>query len=89
MARSVIREAVRKRRYGRIPLAIAGQAAKGLAEWAICSLKLEGRLLRHRARPVSDEALERKWRGIWERATRDKEGGPNAAPERAGKEADQ
>jgi glycosyltransferase involved in cell wall biosynthesis len=74
LVRSVIREAWRKRRYGRIPLAVAGQAAKGLAEWGVCSLNLEGHLLGHRARPVSDEALERRWQCIWDRVIADTPG---------------
>jgi glycosyltransferase involved in cell wall biosynthesis len=65
LVRSVIREALRKRQYGRIPLAIASQAAKGVVEWGICSLHLERRLLRHRALPMSDGALVRKWQDIW------------------------
>jgi glycosyltransferase involved in cell wall biosynthesis len=65
LIRSVIRYALRRRRYGWIPLVIAGQAAKGLAEWGICILKLERHLLRHRALPVFDEALAKKWHGIW------------------------
>lgn len=66
LARAVVREALRRRRYTWIPLAVAGQAAKGLVEGVICSLKLERRLLRHRALPVSDAALTGKWRRIWE-----------------------
>lgn len=84
LARSVIREALRKRRYGRIPLAVAGQAAKWLAEWGICSLKLERHLLRHRALPVSDEALSRKWRCVWSSVTTDTVGDKAVAPARAG-----
>lgn len=66
LVRSVVRDALRKQQYGRIPLTVAEQATKGLVEWSICALKLERRLLRHRARPVSDEALEQTWRKVWE-----------------------
>lgn len=66
LARSVIREAMHRHHYRWIPLTVAGQAAKALAEWGICSLKLEKRFLKHRARPVSDDALAQKWRSIWE-----------------------
>lgn len=66
LVRSIVRDSLRKRRYGQIPLAVAGQTAKGLAEWVICHLHLERHLLRHRALPLSDSALTQRWREIWE-----------------------
>ena len=66
LARAVVREALCRRRYGWIPMAVAGQVSKGLVEWGICSLTLERRLLRHRALPLSDVALIQRWREIWE-----------------------
>ena len=88
LAQSVIRDALRRRLYWRIPLAIAGQAAKGLIEWGIVSLKLERRLLRHRALPISDEALMRTWRLIWERVMTDTVGDGGVAQEGTGEGAD-
>lgn len=82
LTRSVIRDALLRRRYWQIPLAIAGQAVKGLAEWGLCSLNLEKYVLNHRALPISDEALALTWRRVWERVVTDTVGDGTVARER-------
>lgn len=66
LTRSVIRDALRRRRYVLIPLVVAEQSLKGLIEWGICSLNLERRLLRHRAQPISGKELSLKWDEAWD-----------------------
>ena len=63
--RAVFREALRRRRYGWIPLAAAAQGVKGLFESAAIAAGLENALLRHRARPEVDRAVLARWREVW------------------------
>jgi len=63
--RAVVREALRNGQYGHIPLVYIEQALKGAAERIIVTLGLEPYLLRHRAKPVMDVDLQRRWQEVW------------------------
>lgn len=65
--RAVVREALRNGRYGDVPVVMLEQFAKGIIERTIVALGLQGRLLRHRARPATDVDLLRCWQEIWNR----------------------
>lgn len=70
-SRAVVREALRSGRYGDIPVVVIEQLAKGAIERTIVALGLQGRLLRHRARPVTDTGLLRRWQEIWNQCHHD------------------
>jgi|HubBroStandDraft_1064217.scaffolds.fasta_scaffold150626_1 hypothetical protein len=64
-ARSVVREAIAKRRYAIAAGVIIEQALKGLTECVAVGTGLRYRILRKRALPV-DEATKRRWMEVWE-----------------------
>jgi glycosyltransferase involved in cell wall biosynthesis len=63
--RSVVREAIAKRRYAIAAGVILEQALKGLTECVAVGTGLRYRVLRNRALPV-DEAAKRRWMEVWE-----------------------
>lgn len=63
--RSVVREAIAKRRYAIAAGVIIEQALKGLTECVAVGTGLDYGILRHRALPV-DEATKRRWMEVWE-----------------------
>lgn len=68
VSRALLAHGHREHLYGRAALAVCAQGAKVIADTVAVSTGLEGRLLRHRALPVSQEEVER-WHTIWRGVT--------------------
>lgn len=70
-ARAAMRELTDEGRYAVLPLIIAEQAAKGIADFFALGLGMAPLLHRHRALPLRDPAMLRHWERQWSACTED------------------